>query len=333
MENTTSVDTPQRYQSGMEVTQNVSTRPKAGVDRSAVRYVIQAGDLMPPSTKKNFKAIPGSHLGGQHFSVIQIPGLWRFQGFVSRGRITPLEKKQVIAHMSEKNAVEARKSTDESVISEDGVVKVLPEVRRTAFPYDSLISLQSPHIQAKGLMHASSLDAIDWDTNIVNDIQFAIFPDWNLIEAGKKQLPATVKEFTAYIQNVAAKTSEQAVIDVCSAFLESAQIFENYARGIITKARESVRKGMYESGFAHTYHEFHYHIATQIGEDLESTAKITMPVSSAPQAPAMSDEALDLERRKVAALERQNEIEAQKLAASEVKNADEAAKAKTTKEK
>src|SRR5688572_7244183 len=97
------------YVDPMEVGESVTTRPMLGVNRDAIRYVVMAGDLMPPATKRNFKDLPGAHLGGQHFSLSEIPALWKFQGFITRGRITPLMKNAVKAGSSEKISQERAK--------------------------------------------------------------------------------------------------------------------------------------------------------------------------------------------------------------------------------
>jgi hypothetical protein len=304
--------TENRPVSSMEVTTTTQSRPKSGIVRDAPRYVVLAGDYMPPDTKRNFKDIPGSHIGGMHFQVNKFPGLWKFQGFVTRARITPLLKKEVKAGASERKAVEAAKQDTEAFINETtGEIKTLPDVFRTVFPWDTFLSLQAEHVKRKGIVGIPELEGIDWDTGIARDIQFAIFPNWKEIEAGQAELPFAVSEFQNLINRRYNEISDDTVKACCKALIESADIFTSNVKTIIGGARESVRKGMYESGFAHIYHPYHYHLAAQIGEDLEATAKIVGSVpqaSASPAAPAMSQEMIDLETRRVAALERQNEL-------------------------
>lgn len=281
---------------------NFEAAAQQAIPRDVTRYVVMAGDLLPASTKRNFKDLPAVHLGGMHFSEQDVPGLWKFKGFLTRGRITPLIKNSVLAH-----------ATDPITRKTEGS-QAQPQKYRMAYPWDSLLTLRSPHIDRKGPVEVEALIGVEWDTNIVQELQGVIFPDWDLIRDGKKEMPLTVSEFCRYIESRKNATADTIVHAVADAFLISADKFRIYAGQVLDQAQDAVKRGMNDLGYSAVYKEYHRLLAAQIERNLENAPTVivqggTSPVSTA----SMSEVELDLKRREIAAMEERNRLAAMSL--------------------
>src|SRR6185369_9493103 len=68
-------------QDSMETGSPVKLEPRQKIRRDVPRYVVLAGCLMPEATKRNFRSFQGWQVGGQWYSLSEIPCLWRHKGF------------------------------------------------------------------------------------------------------------------------------------------------------------------------------------------------------------------------------------------------------------
>jgi hypothetical protein len=304
--------------SSMEVNDIARLKPRNEIRRDVPRYIVQAGDLLPPSTKRNWKLMQGFQLGGQWFDQTDIPCLWKFQGFITRGRITPLIKRPVMCFQAEEKAKKKAEEIAE-VAAATGQPQAVPEVYRMSFPWDSLQSLLSEFNAVKGVTEVTVLEAVEWETGIVQEIQKFFFPNWEEIIAARAEMPFTVSDFRTHIKSRIAGTNEDTLISVGEAYLESAEKFEMFARQVVQHAREAVGRGMNEQGWAAVFSPFQQHLADQIGVTLEN--KPTVIVQQQGQAqPAvavatngLSPKELELKEREINAIEEANRLKAAEL--------------------
>jgi len=324
---------------GAEVSQVTTLRPQTAIVRDTPRYVVMAGDLMTDSVKDNFKAIQGTHLGGQWFSTTEIPCLWKFSGFVHRGRITPLIKKPVQAWQDE--SISKRKSTDIAEIRQpDGSMLSagVESVYRPEYPYDSLQSIlseRSPHFD-NGFTEVTALEGIEWDIGTVQDIQQYFFKNWEALESGAERLPFLLREFEALIRGKRNETREPALVEVAEAFLESAGKFRAYAARIVTVSKNLADRSVNDRGYASEVSSYARFLAAQIEMDVEapSIAKTISMMNTNQQQPAqvqptgMSEKELELKERELNLREQElrfkmHELGMDKVTEPEIKEASE----------
>jgi hypothetical protein len=295
--------------SPMEIGDTVTLRPRNNIRRDVPRYIVQAGDLLPPATKRSFAGIQGVHLGGEWHDLVSMPCLWKFQGFITRGRITPLIKKPVMAFAAEE-IVRKREQEVAEIIEKTGQKVELPAVYRTVFPWDTLRSLMAEHSSIQGVTEVTALEAIDWDTGVVQEIQTFFFPNWEDLVAGRDEMPFLLKDFRAHIRSRQELTGDDTIKAVADAYLESCDKFEVYANQVVQSSKEAVRRGMNDLGWAATHQPFHIHLAAQIGVTLESSP--TVIVNNQGQSPAveggMSAAEIEIKKREIAAQEEANRL-------------------------
>lgn len=301
-------------EASMEIGEGVTLRPVNAINRDTPRYVLYAGDRMPPATKRNFADKPGVNLGGELYSLIDVPTLWKFQGFLSRGRLTPLLKHAVIAFDAEEIVKKKAKEVAEIRTSTDQVIS-MPEVRRTVFPWDGLQTLMQEVNQRRGATHVAALDGIEWNAGIVQEIQRHFFPNWAELESGSGELPFTVNAFRRHIESRIAASSESTIQNVGAAYMEAIEKFEIFANRTVDSAVDGVRRGMNEKGWSQTYTDYHRHLAAQIEKDLDNSPKVIVQGGASAPAPAqgMSEAEIALKTREIEAMEESNRLKAVEL--------------------
>lgn len=306
-------------QQSMENSSIATMKPKQLIRRDVPRYVVLAGDLMPDGTKRNFRTFQGYQVGGQFFDLIDVPCLWKFSGFLTRGRITPLIKRPVMKFQNEiADEIAKHKQADDyaEVIGPNGEIQQQVTPYRTEFPWDSLQTLLAQHNTMMGITEVEALEGIDWDLRVVQTIQDFYFPQWEQILLGKSKMPFKLKDFVAHIEarkSLAAQADAQMDIveSVGDAYLESAEKFGIYAKDAVDKAKELFARGTNDKGFLAPISAYAQHLAAQLGINLERETQIIVPAQQ--MQPVTSDEDRDLERRKVAAMEEANRIAALQL--------------------
>src|SRR5262249_18572279 len=78
---------------------------------------------------------------------------------------------------------------------------------------------------------------------------------------------------------------------------------------VVLSAREIVKRGANEKGWAATYQEYHVHLAAQIGETLENAPTVIVQnATPATTASGPSDRELTLREREIAAQEEANRL-------------------------
>lgn len=292
----------------MEIGSTINLKPTHAINRDTPRYVLTVGDHLPPVTKRNFRGILGSQLGGQVFDLIEVPCLWKFSGFVTRGRLTPLIKKPVMAFQAEEIVKKKAKEIAEVTLA-TGVVQAMPEVYRMSFPWDSLQTLLTDHLSKKGIVEVTALEGIDWDLRVVQEIQSFFFPNWDELEAGTAELPFMVKDFVAHIESRKRSTDEDTLISVADAYLESADKFQAYAIEVVQTAKESVKRGMNDRGWSAVVGPYAAHLAAQIGVNIETNQTVVVQQNGSASV-ATSPEENDYRRREIEAMEESNRLRA-----------------------
>lgn len=285
----------------------VIVRQRNQIIRDAPRYVVTAGDLLTPTKKLQLQAFSGSAMGGMWFDGEEIPSLWRTQGFVLRGRITPLLKRPQRAFSHEE--IHVKKTGDK--IEEVQQAREVPGVFRPSYPYDSMISLIA-FAGRKGLVAVEELEGIDYGSGIIQQIQEFITPDARDFLTGQKKLPLLLDEFERYIDARRAATSETLIRAVCEAFLRSAQAFRKYANEIIDFNRLGYDRGVSPSGFRQRITEVARLYAAQLGRRVDPQDSQQIIVQSSPAA-LKSEAELELERKRLELEERRLAVEEARL--------------------
>lgn len=301
---------PDHNVQSMEVGETANLKPRQSIRRDIPRYVVQAGDLLPDATKRNWKGLHGYQIGGMHFDLTEIPCLWKFSGFVTRARLTPLIKKPTMAFQAEEIAKKKQEQIAET-ISTGGEVRESPEAFRMVFPWDSLQSLKSDHIVRKGLVEVEALVGVEWELRVVQEIQKFFFPNWADIEAGKASLPFTVREFVAHIERQMSGTNESVLLSVGDAYLESAGRFKVYCEEVVQRAKDLAMRGANDNGYVAPVSPLARHLAAQIEVSVEAKQTVVVQQggnAAAPVAAGVSADELELRRRELAAKEEELRI-------------------------
>lgn len=306
----------QTFQSSLDVDiQSVSQQPQTTENREAVRYVVMAGDLMMPETKRNMRSLPGVHIGGHLFSVTDFPGLWKSHGMIHRGRIVPILKKAVMkAHNELTDAEEAMMTRQESAAGASNgqaVQLTAPSVIR--YPLDTLMSLRQTIYAKRGIEEVEELTGVEWETGLAQEIQLKIFPNWPDIEANKASLPFTVREFTDYINEQKAKATDAVIKAICDTFLTSAEKFKLFATEQVENVKAKVARGVNAKGYSDLIYPYHRHLAAQIEVSLEKDTIVQVQTNGSQPAGA-SEAEIELKRRQIEAMEKANELKERELA-------------------
>lgn len=296
----------------MEVGESVKLKPKFEISRDATRYVVQAGDLLPDATKRNWKGLQGYQIGGMHFDLTEIPCLWKFSGFITRGRITPLIKKPVIAFQAE-GIVKKKAEQVAEILDRGGIVTESTEVRRMAYPWDSLRSLLAEHNVRKGIVEITALEGVEWDLRIAQELQLYFFPNWAEIEAGRAAIPFTVREFIAHIESRLGGSHDTAIQAVGAAYLESASRFKVYAEEVVQKTKDLAQRGALESGYVMTVSALARHLAAQVEMSVEAKQTVVFQGAGTAASAGVSDAEIALRNREMAIEEEKLRIERIKL--------------------
>lgn len=296
----------------IEVTDAITVAPKMTGNLEANRYIVLAGDFMPPATKRNLNQLPGIALGGFQFNPQETPGLWKFHYLVSRGRITPILKSVVRAHVAEEISQKAGKG-DRGRIETEGGMTDIAEAVRTVHPGSTMGSLMNEHYWRRGFVEIESLSGILWDTGIVQELQELVFPNWNEYVLGREQVPFTLREFEAYIESRREVSDDSVFQDVLNAFIASADKYRIYGLDVIQKAEELVKRGANDKGYMNRFTGYHRHLAAVLEVTLED--KPTVIVQGGTNGGGMSAEEIELRKREIALKERELELLEQRMAA------------------
>lgn len=285
----------------IEIDEQPEVKPRNTINRDAPRYVILFGDYMLPTKKRDMQIFDGIHLGGTWFDVGQVPALWRTQGFIFRGKITPLLKKSFKMGADEREVAENK--GDQAVIVDANGETNIPGHFRTVFPYDSLQSVQALG-RISGIVEIEELHKVDYNSGIIQEIQDFIIPGWNDILAGAKPFPFVLNDAIALIESRKRATSETLIRAICDRYLESADVFRVWANSEIDRNKMGYDKGVNEQGHRQPITELAQMLAEQIGRRIDTTQPIVVQAGAPQTAPADRD----LEERRIAAMEEANRL-------------------------
>lgn len=278
--------------------------PKNAIKRDIPRYTILAGDLLIESKKRSFQMFADIELGGNWYPLRQIPCLYPFQGFVTRGRITPLLKTTQKAQGAEQ--IVAEKKGDGAVVGEGENERPLNGVFRPVFPYDSMLSLQSIGGNS-GVVFVPELEGIEWNSGIVQQIQNFILDGWG---SPGFALPTLLSEFESIIEKRSRNTGESLIKAVCARYIESANTFRVFANAEIDKNLLSVDQNrVQQSGHHQPITEQSRLYAAQLGRSLDADRTVVVQA----QGTQVSDADRDLRERELAVRERELALKEQEL--------------------
>lgn len=249
----------------------VRLRPQNRIQRDIPRYVVLAGDLLPDLTKRNWREFQGVQLGGAWYDLTQVPALWRFNGFITRGRLTPLIKRPIQALADESIARKKKEEIAEVIGTGGQVTEEMQRAFRYAYPWDSLQTLLSPHIQRKGLVHVGVLDGVAWETGEVQEVQKFFFPSWEALTRGEASLSILIEDFIKHIESRRSQTDDLSLHSVADAYLESAEVFTQYAKAIADQSKRAYVRGVNELGYMSPITPLARHLAKQVGVTIDET--------------------------------------------------------------
>lgn len=286
----------------------VNLRSRKEIRRDVERYIVLAGDLMDTATNRNWKGLQGYQLGGKWFDLTEVPCLWKFQGFVTRGRITPLIKTAVMAYQAEE-IVKKKAEEVAEVRNETGEMTEMPNVYRNAWPYDSLQSIAGSVYGGQGFVEIPVLEGISWEEQVAQKYQKFFFQDWDAILANTAQLPFKLDDFAAHIERRMKSSSDDIIMAIGDAYLESVDKTKIYMGEVVNLAKNANSRGMNDKGYLAPISGLAKHYAAQLGISIEKDAQQTVVVQGSGTQTG-NDE---LELRKIAAQEEANRLKAIEL--------------------